>query len=102
MMHSDLTSAGDKMTRNPQHRSDSRRATQRTSCNFVARISFDSVYLCNGIIKDISVGGVRLLIPRQDWVPSEFEIESEVFEGPVKVRKAWANKEHVGARFMAS
>ena len=41
-----------------------------------------------------------MLIPRQGWVPSEFEIESEVFDSPVRVRKAWANKEHIGVRFI--
>lgn len=80
-------------------RRDSRRAMQRTDCSFAARISFGGVYLCSGIIKDITINGARLLIAGNSWLPGDFELEAEVFGGPVSVRTVWSNKEHVGVKF---
>ena len=82
-----------------QPRYDSRRAMQRSRCAFSAMVTFAGVNLCNGIIKDISLSGARLLVPGNAWLPSEFELVSEVFENPVRVRTVWANREHVGVKF---
>lgn len=87
------------MTAEPQSRSDSRRRAQRSPCNFVADISFGDVFLCRGIIKNISLTGMRLLVLDKAWLPSEFQISSEIFEAPRKVRTVWVNKEHVGVKF---
>ncbi len=79
--------------------SDSRRAMQRSRCAFAATISFAGVNLCSCIIKDISLAGARLLVPGNAWLPGEFEIVSEVFDTPVRARRVWTNKEHVGVKF---
>ncbi len=87
------------MVKDPQPRSDSRRRAQRAPCNFVADISFGGVFLSRGIIKNMSLSGLRLLIPNKAWLPSEFEVASEIFDAPRKVRTVWVNKEHVGVTF---
>ncbi len=84
------------MVTQPQSRNDSRRAVQRTTCNFAADINLGGVFLCKAIIKNMTLTGLRLTIPNGAWLPAEFEVSSEVLPDPVKVRTVWTNKEHVG------
>ena len=76
------------------------RATPRANCNIPADLLFNGVLLCSGIIKDISINGVRLFVPNKKWLPHEFEIKAEVFDRPVNVCTKWTEKEYVGAQFM--
>ncbi|MEX0344574.1 MAG: hypothetical protein AB3N20_06595 [Rhizobiaceae bacterium] len=90
------------MAAQPQSRSDSRRVVQRTVCSFPADINFGDVFLCKGLIKNMSPIGMRLMIPNSAWLPAEFEVSSDVFPDPVKVRTVWTNKEHVGVTIESS
>ena len=76
------------------------RATPRANCSIPADLLFNGVLLCSGIIKDISVDGVRLFVPNKKWLPHEFEIKADVFDRSIKVRTRWSGKEYVGARFL--
>ncbi len=73
---------------------------QRTRCSFAAKFSFGDVYLCDGIIKNITATGARLLIRQNTWLPGEFTITSEILDRPRQVQTVWSNKEHIGVKFI--
>ncbi len=62
-----------------------------------AAILFNGVKLCDAIIKDISITGMRLFIPEKAWLPHEFEVLTPAIGKPLKLRTSWSDGERIGA-----
>lgn len=75
------------------------RSTQRHDCCWPASIHFNGIKLTDCVIKDISLGGMRLYIPGSVWTPATFEIRCQQFERPVLVHKSWSRDCYIGVRF---
>lgn len=79
-----------------------RRISKRIECNIHAAIAINGVEVSNCIIKNISSGGARLLIPNGRWVPKEFEIVGLIPKLPIRTQKVWRRGEAMGVRFLGS
>ncbi len=75
---------------------DRQRAGKRANCNVAASIKYNGLLICTCRIRDISDGGLRLSVPSETRLPNEFEIEAEIFEGPVKAYTIWVSDNQVG------
>ncbi|GIL00264.1 MAG: hypothetical protein BroJett030_01630 [Alphaproteobacteria bacterium] len=77
-----------------------RREHERVDCNIRAHIHINGAKVCNCIVKNLSEGGARLIVPASCWLPSAFDIVGLVEGLPVKARRVWCDGEEIGVCFV--
>lgn len=51
-------------------------------------------------IADISISGARLLVPRSDAVPDQFELATDLSGGSRRCRTVWREDGQIGVEFV--
>lgn len=77
---------------------DNRRHS-RHDCNIRGKVKIGSTTVINCILKDISIGGARLVFPAGSWIPSEFSLELPNGFPPISAKKVWLENDSVGIKF---
>lgn len=77
-----------------------KRNHSRHQCNLKGKIKLRGSDVSDCIVKDISIGGARLLCQVSGWIPSEFSLELPNGFPPINARTIWADNEIVGVQFV--
>ncbi len=77
-----------------------KRQHSRHVCNIRGYILLGASKISNCIVKDISIGGAKIMLPHSSWAPSEFFLELIDSNKCIKARKVWADDYQVGVEFV--
>jgi hypothetical protein len=77
-----------------------KRKHSRHDCNLRGKVKLGISEICECIVKDISIGGAKLLIQSSNWTPSEFSLELPNGFPSITARTVWTDNQTVGVEFV--
>lgn len=77
-----------------------RRACERVNVCLPVNLMVAGVNFKDCLVKDLSKGGARILVPPVTWIPKRFIIRCPNGEFELAVEKIWDRLGEVGVRFL--